>query len=64
MLDEVPDGKFTRSPLDIFHFAVVSIGVVIALAGVILASIRIALFGLVLVAWGLTYFYAEPEPMD
>lgn len=64
MSDEVLDNEYTRSPLNIFHFCVVSLGIVVALAGVAITSIRVVVFGLVLVGWGVAYFYAEPDPID
>ncbi len=61
MPDDIMDNVSTRSPVDFVHFALVSLGIVLALTGVVLASIRIVLCGLVLVAWGLAYFYPEPD---
>jgi hypothetical protein len=64
MPDEVLDNEYIRSPLDFFHFGVVSLGIVLALAGVVITSVRVVLLGLVLVAWGGAYFYTESDPIN
>jgi len=50
-----------RSPLDFFHFTIASLGFLIAGGGIIVASVRVALLGLIMFAWGFAYFCAQPD---
>ncbi len=50
-----------RGPLDFIHFALVFFGLVIALAGVVITSVRVTLCGVIVVAWGLSYYYAHTD---
>ena len=47
----------TRSPLDVWHFAIVAAGFFVAAGGVVVSSVPVVLFGLVLMGWGLGYFF-------
>lgn len=42
--------------MDYFHFGVTFWGIIFAVAGVVIVSLRTTIFGLVLVAWAMTYF--------
>lgn len=46
----------TRGPKDYFHFGAIFLGTLIALAGVVTVSLRAAICGIVLVAFGMAYF--------
>ncbi|HZQ45431.1 MAG TPA: hypothetical protein VFC07_00345 [Verrucomicrobiae bacterium] len=59
MPGDILDEFTTRTPLDYFHFALASLGLVVAASGVILSSAGVGLCGLVLVVWGLGYFAAD-----
>jgi hypothetical protein len=50
-----------RGPLDFIHFALAIFGLVIALAGVVITSVRVTLCGVIVVAWGLSYFFTQPD---
>jgi hypothetical protein len=58
------NNESTRSRFDFFCFALVSLGIVVALTGVAITSIRVVLLGLVLVGWGYVHFYREPDLID
>lgn len=46
----------TRGPRDYFHFGVIFLGALIAISGVVTVSVRAAVCGLVLIAFGMAYF--------
>jgi hypothetical protein len=48
-----------RRPKDYFHFALTTLGVVMAIAGVIIVSWRTVICGAVLIVLGLAYFGVE-----
>jgi len=45
------------SSLDVWHFAIVAAGFFVAAGGVVVSSVPVVLLGLVLMGWGLGYFY-------
>ena len=47
----------TRSPLDVWHFAIAAAGFFIGAGGVVISSVSVVLLGLVLMGWGLGYFF-------
>jgi hypothetical protein len=49
----------TRDAKDCFHFAITFFGIIIAAAGVVTVSVGAAICGLILIAFGLTYFLVE-----
>lgn len=61
MLDERAEGL--RSGLDFFHFAVAFAGICFAVAGVVISSPCIGCCGLLVTAWGLTYFVANNDDL-
>lgn len=51
--------KSTRGPLDNIHFTLVFVGFLCGVGGVIIASVPVAICGLIVMAWGLAYFAAN-----
>jgi hypothetical protein len=49
----------TRSPLDVWHFAIVAGGFFVIAGGVVVSSVSVVLLGHVLVGWGLAYFFVK-----
>jgi hypothetical protein len=49
----------TRSPLDAWHFAIAAGGFFVAAGGVVVSSVSVVLLGLVLIGWGLAYFFVN-----
>jgi hypothetical protein len=49
----------TRSSLDVWHFAIVAAGFFVAAGGVVVSSVPVVLLGLVLLGWGLAYFFVN-----
>jgi hypothetical protein len=48
-----------RTARDYFHFALTSLGTILALAGVVIVSWRTAICGLVIIVFGLAFFALE-----
>jgi hypothetical protein len=46
----------TRSPLDVWHFAIAAAGFFVAAGGVVISSVCVVFLGLLLMGWGLGYF--------
>lgn len=51
--------KSTRGPLDNIHFALAFVGFLVGVGGVIIASVFVAICGLMVLLWGLAYFAAN-----
>lgn len=49
----------SRGPLDYFHFAVAFFGLILTVAGVITTSPGFAIFGVLVLAFGLAYFLMQ-----
>lgn len=54
----------TRGPKDFFHFGIIFLGVLFAISGVVITSIRIAILGLVLIAFGMAFFLVHSHKED
>ncbi len=48
-----------RNAADFAHFALICIGVLISFGGIVILSRAIAIFGLVVVGFGMAYFLME-----
>lgn len=48
-----------RGPLDVAHFTFAFIGFLAAVGGVIIVSASLAIIGVLILAWGLSYFAAN-----
>jgi hypothetical protein len=46
----------TRTAKDYFHFGLTGLGVILAVSGVVILSLRVVICGLVLLVLGLAYF--------
>jgi hypothetical protein len=46
----------SRGPKDYFHFGLTGLGIIVAVIGVVIVSLRTVACGLVLIAFGLAYF--------
>jgi hypothetical protein len=57
MMSNEEQDESTRSPLDVWHFAIVAAGLFVTAGGVVVSSASVVLLGHVLVAWGLAYFF-------
>jgi len=49
----------SRTPKDYFHFGLTALGAILAIAGVVILSLRTVICGLVLIVFGLAYFALE-----
>jgi hypothetical protein len=58
MLNEEQD-ESTRSPLDVWHFAIAAAGFFVAAGGLVVSSVCVVFLGLVLMGWGLAYFFVN-----
>jgi len=56
--------ELNRTPSDFIQFAVIFIGFVLAVAGMITSSIRGALVGVILMVIGLAYFFFRRSDAD
>lgn len=54
----------TRGPKDFFHFGITFLGILFAVAGVVMSSDQIAIAGLVLIAWGMAFFLVHSRGED